>query len=98
MLSLIWLSFKTFNINIIQLLNVAALIITLGFGWGIYIREIKTTNVTLKINQKMTNAYLIQNLDKGVLCKIENNILFLSWDENRKYSIFNTAFISRLLL
>lgn len=81
MLSLIWLSFKTFNINIIKLLNVAALIISLGLGWGIYIREIKTTNVMLKINQKMTNAYLIQNLDKGVLCKIENNILFLSWDE-----------------
>ncbi len=81
MISLIWLSFKTFNINMVKLLNVAALIISLGFGWGIYIREIVASNVTLKFNHKITNAYLIQNLDKGVLCKIEKNILFLPWEE-----------------
>jgi len=81
MISLIWLSFKTFNINLIKLLNLVALIISVGYGWGIYIREIETTNITLKINQKITNGYLVQNLDKGVLCKIEKNILFLPWEE-----------------
>lgn len=81
MISLIWFSFRTFNINLIKFLNVVALIIGIGYGWGIYIQEVKTTNVILKINQKTTNAYLIQNLDKGILCKIENTILFLSWEE-----------------